>query len=61
MSASAHEEPRHEATVDKIRHDKELGQTTGREDQKTVSRPEYDDPFGDEEDVEVKYRTMTWW
>lgn len=23
--------------------------------------PEYDNPFGDEELAEVKYRTMAWW
>jgi hypothetical protein len=23
--------------------------------------PEYEDPFGDEELAEVKYRTMAWW
>jgi hypothetical protein len=25
------------------------------------SRNKYDDPFGDETNNEVKYRTMTWW
>ena len=23
--------------------------------------PEYDDPFGNEEFAEVKYRTLAWW
>lgn len=29
------------------------------EDEKVV--PRYTDPFGDEENAEVKYKTMEWW
>lgn len=39
----------------KLSGDPEVG------DRKLVATPQRNDPFGDEEFAEVKYRTMTWW
>lgn len=38
----------------KLSSDAEVG------DRMPVVAPQYDDPFGNEESAEVKYRTMTW-
>jgi hypothetical protein len=32
-----------------------------QDEKKLDAPPEYDEPFGNEEFAEVKYRTMAWW
>ena len=32
-----------------------------KKDENVETPPIYDDPFGDEEFAEVKYRTLRWW
>lgn len=62
MSTTQPEEPWAEGGHgDNIHGEKPLDQPVGAEDQKVAARPQYDDPFGDEEGAEVQYRTMTWW
>lgn len=47
--------------VDDAHTDKEFPENLDAEKQNAEIVPAYEEPFGDEEYAEIKYRTLRWW